>query len=98
MIAASHDRSGKCVRRGELGVSISVLLFSFLFLVVAFAPGQTSPPTASKTVQSGTAPATGTPYPEVSKYVGTETCKTCHEEIYNVWEKTPHWKTTLNEK
>ena len=33
-----------------------------------------------------------------SKYVGAETCKTCHEEIYNAWEKTPHWKTTLNIK
>ncbi|MFZ0292540.1 MAG: DmsE family decaheme c-type cytochrome [Candidatus Sulfotelmatobacter sp.] len=31
-----------------------------------------------------------------SSYVGSETCKTCHEEIYNSWEKTPHWKTTLN--
>ena len=31
-----------------------------------------------------------------SKYVGAETCKTCHEEIYNSWEKSPHWKTTLN--
>jgi DmsE family decaheme c-type cytochrome len=31
-----------------------------------------------------------------SQYVGAETCKTCHEEIYNNWEKTPHWKTTLN--
>ena len=36
------------------------------------------------------------PSSEGSKYVGAETCKTCHEEIYNAWEKTPHWKTTLN--
>jgi DmsE family decaheme c-type cytochrome len=28
--------------------------------------------------------------------VGAETCKTCHEDIYNSWAKTPHWKTTLN--
>jgi DmsE family decaheme c-type cytochrome len=74
------------------------LLLTFLLFVVAFAPGQTSPPAAGKSVQSGTAPVTGTPSPEVSKYVGAETCKTCHEEIYNAWEKTPHWKTTLNKK
>jgi len=33
-----------------------------------------------------------------SNYVGAETCKTCHEDIYNSWEKTPHWKTTLDTK
>jgi DmsE family decaheme c-type cytochrome len=31
-------------------------------------------------------------------YVGAETCKTCHEDLYNNWEKTPHWKTTLDTK
>jgi hypothetical protein len=30
-----------------------------------------------------------------SSYVGSETCKTCHEEIFSAWEKTPHRKTTL---
>ena len=24
---------------------------------------------------------------DASKYVGAETCKTCHEKIYNAWEK-----------
>jgi len=38
------------------------------------------------------------PVEDTSKYVGAQTCKTCHEEIYNSWEKTPHWKTTLNKK
>src|SRR5271169_7214515 len=33
-----------------------------------------------------------------SDYVGAEVCKTCHEEIYSGWEKTPHWKTTLDTK
>ncbi|MGD0962492.1 MAG: DmsE family decaheme c-type cytochrome [Candidatus Acidiferrales bacterium] len=33
-----------------------------------------------------------------SDYVGAEVCKTCHEDIYNNWEKTPHWKTTLDTK
>jgi DmsE family decaheme c-type cytochrome len=30
--------------------------------------------------------------------VGRDVCKTCHEDIYNNWEKTPHWKTTLDTK
>jgi len=33
-----------------------------------------------------------------SAYVGSDTCKTCHEDIYNAWAKTPHWKTTLNKE
>jgi DmsE family decaheme c-type cytochrome len=33
-----------------------------------------------------------------AEYVGSETCKTCHEEIYDNWAKTPHWKTTLDTK
>ena len=28
-------------------------------------------------------------------YVGSTTCRSCHEEIYKGFEKTPHWKTTL---
>lgn len=33
-----------------------------------------------------------------SQYAGSETCKTCHEDVYKSWEKTPHWKTTLDKK
>ena len=71
---------------------------SFLFVVIAFASGQTNPPAAGKSVPPATAAVASTPSPEVSNYVGAETCKTCHEEIYNSWEKTPHWKTTLDTK
>jgi DmsE family decaheme c-type cytochrome len=78
------------------------LLFSALCLfVVASASGQARQQVAEKSTQStsaqsASAPVASTPSPEVSKYVGAETCKTCHEEIYNAWSKTPHWKTTLN--
>jgi DmsE family decaheme c-type cytochrome len=80
------------------------ILFSALcLLLVASASAQTptqgagtSPP--SKSSPPAQTEVASTPSPEVSKYVGAETCKTCHEEIYNAWEKTPHWKTTLNTK
>ena len=52
----------------------------------------------AKSAQSASAAAAAAPAAEASKYVGAETCKTCHEEIYNAWEKTPHWKTTLDTK
>lgn len=42
------------------------------------------------------AQTTGTPAPApappaAATYVGSETCKTCHEEIYNNLQKTPHF-------
>ncbi|MFZ0418203.1 MAG: hypothetical protein WAM04_08850, partial [Candidatus Sulfotelmatobacter sp.] len=43
-------------------------------------------------------PASSHAAKDASAYVGAETCKTCHEEIYNAWAKTPHWKTTLNKE
>jgi DmsE family decaheme c-type cytochrome len=33
-----------------------------------------------------------------SLYVGAETCKSCHEDIYKNFETTPHWKTTFTKK
>jgi DmsE family decaheme c-type cytochrome len=33
-----------------------------------------------------------------SLYVGSETCKTCHEDIYKNFETTPHFVTTLDTK
>ena len=84
--------------------SARVLLFSVLLLfVAAFAPGQARQQVADKSPQTTSAQSASPPVAsalssDVSKYVGAETCKTCHEEIYNAWEKTPHWKTTLNTK
>jgi DmsE family decaheme c-type cytochrome len=43
-------------------------------------------PKASSNSQNSAAPG----------YVGSEVCMTCHEDIYRGWEKTPHWKTTLD--
>jgi DmsE family decaheme c-type cytochrome len=84
-------------RRGIPNQSNLLLLFCFL-LGLAFTSGQASAQAAGNNVQSTSAAAPSTPSPEMSKYVGGETCKTCHEEIYSAWEKTPHWKTTLNTK
>jgi DmsE family decaheme c-type cytochrome len=46
---------------------------------------KTSPPAAPSSKDS-----TG------AQYLGSEVCKTCHEDIYDNWEKTPHWKTMLD--
>lgn len=33
-----------------------------------------------------------------SQYVGADSCKICHEDIYDGFEKTAHWKTMLDTK
>src|SRR6202167_6763359 len=74
-----------------------VLLFSVLSVfVVASAPGQAGQQVAGKSPQSANTSAASVHGTEVEKYVGAETCKSCHAEIYSGWSKTPHWKTTLN--
>ncbi len=30
---------------------------------------------------------------DTSDYVGAETCKACHQPMFESYEKTPHWKT-----
>ena len=53
-------------------------------------------PASSPTAAPAAAPVSTSASPP--DYVGAEVCKTCHEDIYNGWEKTPHWKTTLDTK
>jgi DmsE family decaheme c-type cytochrome len=65
-----------------LGIALSVCLFTL--------PGFA----ADKNDREKAKPAA----PDTSQYVGSDTCKTCHEELYNSWAKTPHWKTTLNKE
>ena len=50
---------------------------------------------------SGNARSSGVaagPVVEASQYVGSDTCKTCHEDLYTKnFEATPHFKTTLKD-
>ena len=87
---------------------LRLVVFSIVsfFCVVGLAPGQTPDKVSEKPAQSSVTPATSasstpTTNPQSTdpaKYVGAETCKTCHEKIYDGWAKTPHWKTTLDSK
>ena len=76
-----------------------VMFFSF-GLLGALPPvlSQAQQPTAEKNAPSQSTPAANASSPEASKYVGSDTCKTCHEDRYNDWAKTAHWKTTLDTK
>lgn len=51
-----------------------------------------------KTAQSSDATAPAVPSSEASAYAGSETCKTCHEDIFNNFDRSPHWKTMLDKR
>jgi DmsE family decaheme c-type cytochrome len=84
---------------GYLKIS-RIFLFSVLCLCfISPARGQTGKQAVGKNTASGQAAnAPATSAPDDSKYVGSETCKTCHEDLYNAWENTPHQKTLLDTK
>jgi DmsE family decaheme c-type cytochrome len=69
-------------------ISLGVMLVSpGLSAQTAQAPVKTATQSKASTATSA----------KESAYVGADTCKTCHEEIYNGWEKSPHWKQTYKE-
>lgn len=70
-------------------------------LSIALLAASLSPQTAYAAQSPGATLSSKTPEPaadekNVPGYVGSNTCKTCHQDIYDNWAKTPHWKTTLN--
>ncbi len=83
--------ASKCFQRFVILGLLSALLTAYVVRQKAYAADSNTATTANAT-PSGTVDAEK----EASGYVGAETCKTCHEDIYNSWAKTPHWKTTLN--
>ena len=78
---------------GFTGIAALAFLFAFQGAVRGQAK-QKAPKSAAKATADK---STSQPPPD-AQYLGSETCKACHEDIYNGWEKTPHWKTTLDTK
>ena len=79
----------KLLRLSRTPVRIPTLACFLCLLLVHWFPAHASPAqeaASQKEAQAATA-----------KYVGSETCKTCHEEIHANFEKSPHWKTTLDQ-
>src|SRR6266849_8206130 len=66
-----------------------------LFVLLVTVHGQEKPAAKDKSAATVKKESAFTPA-DLSSYVGAETCKTCHEDIYNNFEKTPHWKTTYD--
>jgi DmsE family decaheme c-type cytochrome len=85
--------------RVSISTAVGLLLLGSLVTGAARAQTPDKPPATDKTgvsVQAETPQVTSGA--GASEYVGAIVCKTCHEDIYNNWEKSPHWKTTLDIK
>ncbi len=76
--------------------------FRWIVIVALGLVWMPAPATPAQDAQSSSAskpsPATASPAPASgpAQYVGADTCKTCHQDVYEGWEKTPHWKTMLD--
>lgn len=84
------------MRARATALSFVLFLPCFLFCTAILALRQAQ--AAEKSTVSSATPASSAFAADASRYVGAETCKACHEDIYNEWEKTPHWKTTLDKE
>jgi len=79
--------------KSKLGRTSATLSFALVMYLVG--AGLLMATTASKaTSPSGAQGFKGNP----ADYVGQDTCKGCHEDIFKNFETTPHWKTTYTKK
>ncbi len=81
------------------------LVFWACISLAFFIPSGAAARPGGKGAQAATAVSTAAPASEgkkaaddSSEYVGAEVCMSCHEDMYKSWEKSPHWRTTLDTK
>lgn len=73
-------------------VFVALLSLSLFFALSSKTTrAQQDKPAAASAPAAATAPAA-----DSSDATGPEACKVCHAEEYSSWEKSPHWRTTLN--
>ena len=73
-------------------------LFRFLAVAGLLICGAAAQQPAAPAAPAASSPAASEPAAPALKpgYVGTETCKACHEEIYNNFAKSPHFAVDSN--
>lgn len=75
----------------------ALLSLSTALIIIWFAAGTVNADDSNAAPSTAKQMASVADEKGVSGYVGSETCKTCHDDIYTNWEKTPHWKTALDQ-
>jgi len=80
----------------------SPVLYLVVLLIVVFAVPRAHPDDQKNSAeQTKTAPSQGKGYVPPANpalYVGSDTCKNCHEEIYTHFQSTAHFATTMESK
>jgi DmsE family decaheme c-type cytochrome len=85
------------MRRTHHNSLLDILFFLFAaasFLGAAAAQNRPAAPTGARSAAAPAAPAA----PEKPEFVGSETCQTCHEDLYNAFLKSPHHTVEINAK
>lgn len=82
------------VKRLGLGSFAAMLMCTGLLISSARAQDKAADKSKAESAASSTKPA-DQKTPEKG-YVGSDTCKTCHEDVFNGYEKSPHYKTLLD--
>jgi DmsE family decaheme c-type cytochrome len=85
-------RSNLTFRATILGLSIIALSVS----LGAAASPRANPDATTTPASKRAAAQTPAQAPANGGYVGAETCKTCHEDLFTNYEKSPHYKTLLD--
>src|SRR6202451_4887852 len=85
------------MRRSKTVRGVAIAALGLFCLQQASTRAQQAQPSQTNS-KTSSAPLPPSKNSDQAQYVGSETCKTCHEDIYNHWEKTPHWKKTLDTK
>ena len=71
-------------------------------LLITLAMAAVPTPAQEKESQSKSPAAahkpTGSPGADSAEFTGSDACQTCHEEEFHSWEKSPHWKITLEKE
>ncbi|MDP9268959.1 MAG: DmsE family decaheme c-type cytochrome [Acidobacteriota bacterium] len=80
---------------GLRGLRTGLIALIFVCLPLSFAGQKDKPATKTKPSSTEVHPSRNA---DASLYVGTETCKTCHEEEFKSYDSGPHWRTEKNTK
>ena len=81
-------------RLNKLGVGGFAAMLMLTGVLISPARGQDK--AADKTKSDSTASKPAEQKVPEKGYVGSDTCKTCHEDVFNGYEKSPHYKTMLD--
>jgi DmsE family decaheme c-type cytochrome len=71
-----------------------VLLRLLAVLALLFIVAGTGPPVEANADRK----AVQDKKPDLTKYVGSDTCQACHTDLFKSFEATPHWKTMLDKR